>query len=538
MNDFLADAHPLLVLFGTVGLGLALGRITIKGLNLGSSGVLFAALLAGHMGGLTYAGVGTIGLVIFVYAVGIGAGGRFFSALRQEGSTLAQLSLLVTVSGAALAVGASYLLDIPADLAAGIYAGAMTSTPALASATETMGEAGAGIPIGYGIAYPFGVIGVVLFVQVLPRLLKIDLEKEAADGPDPERAEKIATIQVEVTNAELFGARIADFEELGLLGVQVTRVRRGTRGAPLSYDDVFSDGQGLFLVGPERQLRSAVKLLGHESEEPFYKDWERERRQLIVLNRRFAGSSLKELNLLRDHGVTISRIQRLGFTFVPSAETTLEGNDVITVIGDSQAIERFAKTVGHRSQAFDETDLLSLGVGLTLGVVVGQLTLGLPGVGVLTLGLAGGPLLVGLILGHLGKIGGVVGHIPRPTRMMLQEFGLVLFLTEAGLRGGVAMVDTFLEYGLMLFVAGAVITAVPLGIGYFAARKLYRLNVLQALGGICGGMTSTPALGALTAKTESQQPVVSYATAYPIALILMTIFAKFLIQAIQALGAG
>jgi putative transport protein len=538
-GHWLESVHPLLVLFGTIGLGLALGRVTVGGLNLGSSGVLFVALLAGHWGGQTYSGVGTIGLVLFVYAVGIGAGGRFFGALRREGSTLAQLSLLVTVSGAAIAIGCSYLLKIPAGLAAGLYAGALTSTPALAAATETMQEAGSQIPIGYGIAYPFGVIGVVVFVQLLPRLLKIDLEKEAAKAPDASSTEaRIATCQVVVTNPELFGARIADFEELGLLGVQVTRVRKGERGAPLSYADTFSGNQELFLVGPERQLRSAVKLLGHESKEAFFKDWERERRQLIVLERAFSGKPLRELNLLRDHGITISRISRLGFTFVPNAETVLEANDVITVIGDSEAIERFSKTIGHRSQAFDETDLLSLGVGLSLGVVVGQLSFGLPGLGALSLGLAGGPLLVGLILGHFGKVGRIVGHIPRPTRIMLQEFGLVLFLTEAGIRGGVSMVETFQEYGLTLFLAGAAVTAIPLGIGYVVARYFFRLNTLQSLGGICGGMTSTPALGAITAKTDSQQPVVSYATAYPVALILMTILAKLLIQAVQAFGAG
>src|SRR5690606_17576778 len=148
------------------------------------------------------------------------------------------------------------------------------------------------------------------------------------------------------------------------------------------------------------------------------------------------------------------------------------------------------------------------------------------GVGALSLGLAGGPLLVGLILGHFGRVGRIVGHIPRPTRMMLQEFGLVLFLTEAGLQGGVAFLETFREFGVELFVMGAAITLVPMVLGYIAARRLYRCDILQSLGGICGGMTSTPALGAIAAKTDSQTPVVSYATAYPVALILMTLFAK------------
>ncbi len=535
-EELLVAVHPVLILFAIVGLGLALGRITVGGMNLGSSGVLFVSLVAGHFGGQTYGGVGTIGLVLFVYAVGVGAGARFFGALRREGSTLAQLSLLVTAAGALIAVSGSWLLEIPADLAAGIYAGALTSTPALAAASETLPGA-SGVSIGYGIAYPFGVVGVVLFVQLLPRLLKIDFQAEAekmeAAKPDEDR---IVTILVEVTNPELFGERIADFDELAMLGVQVTRVRKGDRGVPLAYEDTFAEGQELFLVGRDRQIRSAVKLLGHASKGSVHRDWERERRQLILLERRFAGRTLKELKLLRDHGVTISRITRLGFTFVPAADTVLEPNDVLTVIGDSTAVEKFAHTIGHRSHAFDETDLLSLGVGLSLGVIVGMLSLGLPGIGVFSLGLAGGPLLVGLILGHLGRVGRIVGHIPRPTRMMLQEFGLVLFLAEAGLQGGRAFVETFQQFGITLFVMGAAITLIPLLLGYVLARRLYRCNVLQSLGGICGGMTSTPALGAIAAKTDSQVPVVSYATAYPVALILMTVFAKFLIQAVHALG--
>ena len=535
-GDLLSMVHPVLILFAVVGLGLALGRVTIAGMNLGSSGVLFVALIAGHFGGQTYGGVGTIGLVLFVYVVGVGAGARFFGALRREGSTLAQLSLLVTLAGALVALAGSWLLEIPADLTAGIFAGALTSTPALAAAAEVLQGAGP-ISIGYGIAYPFGVVGVVLFVQLLPRLLKIDLGREAekCEAGEPVE-ERIITSLVAVTNPELFGERIADCEELALLGVQVTRVRKGDRGVPLSYDDAFQEGQELFLVGGEMQIRSAVRLLGHVSNNPFHKDWERERRQLIVLDRGFAGHRLKDLKLLRDHGVTISRVTRLGFTFVPTPQTMLKTNDVVTVIGDSAAIERFATAIGHRSQAFDETDLVSLGVGLSLGVIVGMLSFSLPGVGALSLGLAGGPLLVGLVLGHFGRVGRIVGHIPRPTRMMLQEFGLVLFLAEAGLEGGVAFVETFAQFGFALFLMGAIITLIPLVIGYVVARRVYRCNVLQSLGGICGGMTSTPALGAITAKTESQIPVVSYATAYPVALILMTIFAKFLIQAVQAFG--
>jgi len=377
--------QPLVVLFALIATGLLLGGARVKGINLGSSGVLFTALLAGHLGYSIPAGVGTLGLVLFVYCVGIGAGDRFFASLVREGAALAKLAMLIVVLGAAMTWAGATLLDIPAGLATGIFAGALTSTPALAAATEGMAARGGAdaVGIGYGIAYPFGVIGVVLFVQVLPRILKTDL--------DP----------------------IAD-----------------------SLD-----------TRPDDRLENVMGA-------------------------------------------------------------------------------------GHCGSAIDATCLLSLSVGLTLGIVLGMLPFGLPGGTPIKLGLAGGPLLVALVLGHFGKIGPIVGFIPRPTRMLLQELGLVFFLASAGVRGGGALVATLQEHGIMLFGLGVCVSVLPLIVAWPIATKCFKMNPLQALGGICGGMTSTPALGALTTKTDSQTPVTSYLSAYPVALIFMIVISKILIKLI------
>ena len=377
--------QPLVVLFALIATGLLLGGARVKGINLGSSGVLFTALLAGHLGYSIPAGVGTLGLVLFVYCVGIGAGDRFFASLVREGAALAKLAMLIVVLGAAMTWAGATLLDIPAGLATGIFAGALTSTPALAATTEGLAARGGAdaVGIGYGIAYPFGVIGVVLFVQVLPRILKTDL--------DP----------------------IAD-----------------------SLD-----------TRPDDRLENVMGA-------------------------------------------------------------------------------------GHCGSAIDATCLLSLSVGLTLGIVLGMLPFGLPGGTPIKLGLAGGPLLVALVLGHFGKIGPIVGFIPRPTRMLLQELGLVFFLASAGVRGGGALVATLQEHGIMLFGLGVCVSVLPLIVAWPIATKCFKMNPLQALGGICGGMTSTPALGALTTKTDSQTPVTSYLSAYPVALIFMIVISKILIKLI------
>lgn len=520
----------MVALFAIIAIGLLLGNISIKGVNLGSSGVLFAALLAGHLGYSIPGGVGTIGLVLFVYCVGIGAGGRFFASLAREGATMAKLALIIVLTGGLITWAGAALLDLPADLAVGIFAGALTSTPALAAATEGLKESASGVSIGYGIAYPFGVIGVVLFVQLLPRLLKHDLEEIAAEHAAKHAVEdKVENILIEVTNQNLFGKKIADSGVANFNACQVSRVFKNDQLVPLSYDDSYAEGQLLLLVGRGREINIAIDYLGKKSDRNILRDVENERQQLLVTNRKVTGQSIRDLAPLKNFGSVITRITRLGITFVPNASTIIENNDQLTAVGRSEDLKRFAKAVGHRNSAIDATDLLSLSAGLTLGIIVGLIPLGLPGSTPVTLGLAGGPLFVALLLGHFGRVGQLVGHIPRPTRILLQELGLVFFLANAGVRGGGALAETISQYGPALFGLGILISIVPLLAAWPLARRHFKLDPLQSLGGICGGMTSTPALGALTAKTDSQVPVVSYVSAYPIALIVMIVVAKLLI---------
>jgi len=525
----LLSNHSLIALFAVIASGLALGTITVKGVNLGSSGVLFTALLAGHLGYGVPGGVGTLGLVLFVYCIGIGAGGRFFASIAREGATLAKLALVIVVSGGAIAWAGARLLDLPADLAAGIFAGALTSTPALAAATEGLGAGASGVSIGYGIAYPFGVVGVVLFVQVLPRLLGHDLETIAAETPADASEEAVQNIVVEVTNPNLIGKKIADAGIANFNACQISRVYKNGRLVPLQYDDVFEAGRLLLLVGRAKEVDIAVDYLGRRSDQSIIKDVENERRQLLVTARPIIGRSLRELAPLKNHGVVVTRVNRLGLAFVPDASTLIERNDQLTAVGRPDDLERFADAVGHREGAAEATDLLSLSAGLTLGIVVGLIPIGLPGAEPISLGLAGGPLLVALLLGHFGRVGRIVGHIPRPTRHLLQELGLVFFLANAGVRGGERLAATIAQYGPELFCLGLAITVLPLLIAWPLARRVFHADPLQSLGGICGGMTSTPALGAITAKTDSQIPVVSYVSAYPVALIVMILVAKTLI---------
>ncbi len=528
LHALLSD--ELILLFLTVAFGMALGSIKVRGLSLGSSGVLFVALVFGHYGYQIPKSIGILGLVLFVYCIGISAGSRFFSSLRRHGVQLAKLSALIVGTGALAAWALAKVLSLPVDLAAGLFAGALTSTPALAAAFEALPPESL-TAIGYGIAYPFGVIGVVLTVQLLPRLLGIDLGDEAKRSEEKRGETKVVTTLVEVTNPNLFGKRIEDSELLASNRVRVSRVLQGERLMPLRYDNKFEQGQNLLLVGHEDQVPLMVEFLGRRSEKQSLMDVDRERRQVVLTNAAFIGKTLRELGLLKSFGIVVSRITRNDVTFVPSADTVLENLDRLTVVGFPEDLQRFSAAAGHRPQAVEETDILSLAVGITAGVVLGIVPIALPGSPGFTFGLAGGPLIVGLLMGHFGRVGRIVGHMPRASRILMRELGLVLFLAEAGMRGGSAFVDTVGKFGPELFLVGTVVTLLPMVVAFPVAHYYYRFNLLETLGGMCGGMTSTPALGVI-ASTDSQLPLLSYSTAYPFAMVLMIIFTELLVRLI------
>lgn len=520
---------PLFALFAVIGSGLLLGNITVRGISLGTSGVLFTALLCGHFGYALPEGIGEFGVVLFVYCVGIGAGGRFFRSLARDGGTLGQLALCVAGSAGLLCYLFAQLFDLPTALAVGLFSGALTSTPALAAASEIMSAAGDnGVIIGYGIAYPFGIFGVVLFIQVIPHIFKGNLHNGDLNDVIDDK-ESVQNILVQVTNPNLYRKRISEAGVTKFNACQISRVLDGGQLRPLRYDDTFSEGLLLMLVGKPGEISIAIDCIGERSDDTHIKDIETERRELFVTSEAASGLTLAELAPLKNHGVVISRINRVGITFVPDEKSRLEKYDCITAVGQPEDLNKFAGFIGHRSQLFDATDLVSLSLGLMLGIFVGKIPISLPGGNPITLGLAGGPLLVALVLGHFGRIGRISGHIPRPSRMLLQELGLVLFLAAAGISGGEKLWMTLSEYGFHLFTIGTVITLVPMFSGYLYGRYLLGLSVTQMLGGICGSMTSTPALGTLTTQSHSKTSVVSYATAYPIALILMTVLAKMLI---------
>lgn len=519
--------HPVFVLFSVIAIGLMLGKISIYGISLGSAAVMFVALIYGHYGVEISRAITSVGLVLFVYCVGIGAGSRFFSTLRQSGIQLAILSAIVVGVGGISTALVARAFGISPSVAAGVFAGALTSTPGLAAAQEhfasTMDQGL--VSSGYAIAYPFGVVGTVLFVQFWPRFRKKDLREigEKAEA-EQNKNQKIISLLVRMNNPKFVGRKIDELRIIDQLHCRITRTMKDGVLVPIDHEAVLEMDQLLWVIGRENDIDPMLDVLGERAEAPIVINSDMERRTLVVTNREFAKKTLGELRLLRDHGISVSRIRRYEYEIIPDKDTELSVGDLLVTVGTAENLEKFAKAVGHRPTLIDTTDLLSLSLGIALGVLVGTIP-----IGGFKLGLAGGPLLVSLLLGHFGRVGAIAGYVPRPTRLLLRELGLCLFLAGAGMKGGATFVHTLQAQGAGIFFVGIIATLAPIVVGYALATLVFKFDILTSLGGVCGAMTSTPALGAISSKTDAQLPVLSYASAYPAALLLMVVGVNILL---------
>lgn len=432
IKDFLEV--PLVAMMTIVVLGYLLGRITIKEVSLGTSGVLLVGLLFGHYGWLVDATLKNFGLICFVTAVGLSAGPVFFRIFQKKAFAYILLSVLVVLTGLLLTFFMIQITSVPPDLALGLFTGALTSTPGLAAAIEAMGEAAL---VGYGIAYPFGVICVVLFIQLIPRFLQVDLPEQARN-----KKQSFSTIEKHIVVRFWHRANHHCLAELALPTNANLQVIHAGQAVNKKEEWPLTPGDQIILRGHEDKLKEQLAII----QGPLWK--------------------LEQLGL---------------FTFFLVA---------------------------------------------IFGVILAQIKIPLPGGSSFSLGNSGGPLILGLIAGHFGYCGRLSLSVPETTLKVLQEVGILFFLAGAGTEAGQSVVAVLQQYGILLFVIGAIITILPMLLGYILARYLFHFDLLDTLGAICGSMTSTPSLGALIQSSNSDVAAAIYAVTYPIALIMMVFSAQ------------
>ncbi|MGQ9491311.1 MAG: aspartate:alanine exchanger family transporter [Anaerolineae bacterium] len=542
-------AEQMLVLFAILAIGSWLGNLSLRGVSLGGAAVFFVGLAFGHFGLTIPKPVMDLGLLLFVYAVGLQAGPRFFRTFRKQGRQFVIVAAAGILAAGLATFALARLLAIPYTVAAGMFTGAVTNTPALAATLDAMNHIdpaqAANVSVGYGIAYPFSIVGVTLLIQFLPRLLRQDVKVAEAEWLAAQQAERpqLQKRQFKVTNPNLDGKRLGDLDTHRLGQVNISRVLLAGQGNQVvagGPDVVLHVGDVVLVVGAETELNKMRLLIGEEVEVPMEANAKAISRDLYVTEASLAGKRLMDLRVWDRYNVIITRIRRLGLEIAPVGTSTLELGDTLRVVGEESAVAQFAKLVSGDARRIDETNMVPFLIGLALGIAVGLIPFRLPlpaGVGgagiTIKLGAAGGAFLVSLILGHFGRVGPFRLWVPLGAKNLARELGLMLFLGGAGANAGTQLLKVIEQQGAGLFLAGAAITTVSALITLFITYFMLKMNLLTTMGLISGVMTNPPALAAASNQTSTDVPAVTYASAFPVVLIFKILLAQILVQVLR-----
>lgn len=538
--DFLA-ANPLVLLFLVAAIGYPIGQLRVRGSSLGVAAVLFVGLGAGALDGRLVLPeiVYMLGLAIFVYTVGLSNGRAFLATLRRDGVRQGAAAIGVLLLAVLLTVLLAKALGLDAAVASGLFAGALTNTPALAAAIETLkqmglGDALASPVVAYSIAYPMGVVGVILAILLGLRLFRADLAGEAA---------RLA--ELGASNEPLANTTIKVTQELGALTVEelVRGLRwrvifgrrvRGDEMALVTHDARLRPGDLVTVVGTASELARVIARLGEAAAEQIDLDRsEFDLRRVFVSNVDVAGRPLRELDLERRFDAVVTRVRRGDVELLPSDDMRLEMGDRVRILAPARRLAEVAHFFGDSYRAASEVDVLTFGLGLALGLLLGALPLPLPGGARVSLGFAGGPLLVALVLGTVERTGPLLWNLPWGANTTLRQIGLVLFLAGIGTRAGPGFLQTFAGgQGLVLFAAGAAITFATAFGALWAAHRLLGIPLSLAIGMVAGIHTQPAVLGFAVEQTGNEIPHLGYAAVYPVA----TIGKILLIQLLLALA--
>ncbi len=525
--------NQIFVLLVTIFLGYGLGHIKIKGISLGNSACLFVAVGAGALGAQMSPVITNLGIIFFVYAIGLQAGPQFFRLFGRRGVKFTALAIFTVCAGAAAALLLARPLGLGTSIAAGAFAGAMTSTPALASAINTienyLPHASGLASVSYAIAYPFGLLSEILFVQIVPRIYRKKITEEREKEAGEREKYHFATRQYRLTNSNLTGKTIEELDIHKFCRVNLTRYKHGNDIHACLPETHFELNDIVVAVGTPAELEKFRILVGEEIEAELPRQAGFEIKDIFVSSSQVAGKHLRDLKLPETYGVTVSRLYRGDIAIAPTGDAVLEIGDFIRVVGPQENVEKFIKTAGSEKRRLDDTNILILTMGMFLGALIGELPVQIGSI-TLKLGAAGGPLFVALILSHFGKIGKWSVRVPNATKFFLRDLGLVFFLIGVGIKAGHDLPAIVGEYNIpAIFILGAIVSILSLFASYFLVHRVFGISVSQSLGAVCGAKTSSPSLGILLKTLEDDSPAVSYAAAYPVALIALTIVGQLLV---------
>lgn len=518
---------PLIFLFVILFFGSLLGNLKIKGLSLGASGVLLIGMIFGHFGLSVSPVIQNLGLSLFIIAVGLQAGPRFFRMLRTKGLIFACLSFIVVIISVITTVIVSKLFHLPASLSIGLMTGALTSTPGLAAALEATKDPLASV--GYGIAYPFGVIMVIFFIQFIPKILKVDLKNDLKAHQSPifqKDSPQLMTIRLE--NDMFHKKTLDELDFTNRYSIVISRIIRGERTIIATRDVVLLKNDILVAVANKKALEKFSEMVGEPCKVNLDNKDNVEVRRITVDDYQIIGKTLEQLGLRHHYGITVTRIERNGIELNQHPKMSLSRGDVLTIVSTVERLDQVEQLFTKRDLSVTHVHIFSLSLMILLGILVGMIPIYIPGLGKITLGVAGGPLFVALIISHFGNVGPIHARYYIPANNVIRDLGLALFLAGVGTNAGEGLVEVIRSQGFKLMIGGAIITIIPIFVGFYVARKVFHFSMVLSLGALSGAMTSTPGLGAVQQMIDTEDAGVAYAATYPFALISVAIAAQFL----------
>jgi putative transport protein len=540
-------AHTVLLLALVIAVGVIFGKIKIFGISLGMTMILFVGIAVSHFGFTVDHSilhfVKEFGLILFVYAIGLQVGPGFMSSFRKGGIRLNLLAANVVALGIITTLTIYCISDIPIQTMVGVLSGAVTNTPGLGAAQEAYSSmkgtvADPTIALGYAVAYPLGVVGIIFSIIIIRVIFRINItkENERLTAENSAKKDVASTLSIEVRNPALFGRNIQSVINLIDRKLVISRIMYNNGNIEtVSSETVLNEGDKVFVITTPQDMEAIAVFIGKQVDMTM-DEWttplsELVSRRILVTRPEINGKSLSNINLRNRFGVTVTRINRAGIDLIAHPNLILQFGDKLTVVGAKMAISETEKILGNKLIRLNEPNIVPLFTGIFLGVLFGSIPFAFPGMPQpVKLGLAGGPLVVAILMSVFGAKFKLVTYTTMSANLMIREIGICLFLACVGLGAGEKFVDTIVHgNGLQWVGLGVIITVVPLIITGIIARRCLHIDYFTLSGLLSGSTTDPPALSYSSGIAGNDVPSVSYATVYPLTMFLRVLSAQLLI---------
>ncbi len=539
-------AHSIFIIAVTIAIGIALSRLKVKGISIGITWILFVGIALSHFGmrldPTTLNFVKEFGLILFVYSVGMQVGPGFFSSFKQGGVRLNLWATLIVILGVIVTFAIHKITGTELTTMVGVLSGAVTNTPGLGAAqqayADTVGAAEPTIALGYAVAYPLGVLGLILAMILLKALFKVNTTEENRRLEEQHVINNHTTdsISVKITNPQIIGRKVADVRRLINRSFVTSRIMRADGEVILAdAQSVIHEGDIIYIVSPAEDTEAVVAYIGRqvEMDNATWKEKSTElvSRRIVITRPEINGKAIGALKLRTNFGVNVTRVNRAGVDLIAAPGLELHMGDRVTVVGSELALQDVSRMLGNSIKRLREPNLVAMFIGILLGVVLGMIPFKIGSIPQpVKLGLAGGPLIVALLMSRFGPHFKMVAYTTVSANLMLREIGISLFLAAVGLGAGEGFIETIVDGGGVRWILyGFVITILPTLIVGLCARKWGKLDFFTLQGLLAGSMTNPLALSFANSNSPNDIPAVSYSTVYPLTMFLRVLTAQILI---------